>query len=427
MFINPFTKKPTQKAEVVPNFGLMNFIFLYQNTAHKGSEALFQEMHNKWYPNHIKEGKNAQEKQRYEPLAGDKTYHKIISLFSQYTQLREQSFVLGEENYATQIKTKTNHYIVHGTDARGDLWSVTFDKQGTLVEHTGAPSLKQINDQKIDIFKHFKTPIPKAWDHYVIENSEEPDQPKCFISGIEKEVETGFYRINGTDDQNKTYSIRINRKGELLSSAHNNIEQKMLEQKDAIFKYLKISVPDWNKAKLLDQHKEEFKTLFNQLDPIIESLAKKDVTKYGQVIKSVQELKDNLSIKVNNFFHGKEKTPAEFEQFCKTSLKEIDDTIKTTQTHKGWHQFHPIFRGIVGVFAAIALIPIFIINKKSQHGFEATFYGDPKQLPTRTSEKINTFKEQFEQQKQQFEKTFTNKESLEESQKIEIPSSVKHS
>ena len=81
-----------------------------------------------------------------------------------------------------------------------------------------------------------------------------------------------------------------------------------------------------------------------------------------------------------------------FQTACKEALNSVGEEA---ENHRGWHLLSPIFRGILGVLAAMAVIPALIVEYQSTHGFIQTFFVKPK---TETSQKMAKIGVEFDRQ-----------------------------
>jgi ankyrin repeat protein len=129
---------------------------------------------------------------------------------------------------------------------------------------------------------------------------------------------------------------------------------------------------------LIGQNKEVFWSLLKQLKNITDRLAQKSKThpaQYEQVHKCVALLYSNLEQKGTLFFNKPDQD----------SLKQlkaacgIEYTSKIVKKHRGiWYQIHPIIRAVLGVVAALTIIPSLMVSLFVKNGYGLTFFATPK-------------------------------------------------
>lgn len=102
------------------------------------------------------------------------------------------------------------------------------------------------------------------------------------------------------------------------------------------------------------------------------------VPEYENIASAAGKLQTTLEKAREDFFNNppSEKSLKQFQDTCYQAIEEA----KTEFTkHPGiWDQLHPILKGILGVIAAITIIPAIIIQVKSPRGFIGTFFEAPK-------------------------------------------------
>jgi len=75
------------------------------------------------------------------------------------------------------------------------------------------------------------------------------------------------------------------------------------------------------------------------------------------------------------FEHPTNYTFSEFQDRCNKQLGSAKQAF--AQYHGIWGKIHPIFQAIIGVIAAITLIPAFLVQMNTQYGFKKTFFQYP--------------------------------------------------
>ena len=65
-----------------------------------------------------------------------------------------------------------------------------------------------------------------------------------------------------------------------------------------------------------------------------------------------------------------------FQKTCKTCIDKAQEEFKN---HRGFFhkEFNQIIRGILGVIAALTIIPALIVAMKSKNGYTGTFFKQP--------------------------------------------------
>lgn len=99
---------------------------------------------------------------------------------------------------------------------------------------------------------------------------------------------------------------------------------------------------------------------------------------YADASKAALRLSRNLEVAGEIFF-----TNPDVESFktFKASCKNIfaSNEAGALKEHRGiWYQIHPILRGILGLLAALTIIPAFIVVVTATHGYVDTFFTTPK-------------------------------------------------
>jgi len=148
------------------------------------------------------------------------------------------------------------------------------------------------------------------------------------------------------------------------------------------------------------QYETQFNTLMLELGIIRDALIETAQTdgQYKTVASSVNYLYQTLNEQTSAFFTKPSGSKYLSTQVhCKAAM---DTAAKESATHRGWHGVDPIIRGILGVLAAIAVIPALVVEMNSKHGFAQTFFTTPE---TETSKKLAAFKLKFDEVYGRFE------------------------
>lgn len=130
----------------------------------------------------------------------------------------------------------------------------------------------------------------------------------------------------------------------------------------------------------------------------LEESAKSNPNQYLKLAQEMRQLHTTLVIEKEVFFAN--PTVNSLKSFKEQSIKAIDSVEKIAKEHRGWHTVHPILRGIVGLLAAITLIPALMVEKNSKHGFVQTFFAKPE---TDTKQKVSYFRRKFKEHIQELE------------------------
>ena len=156
-----------------------------------------------------------------------------------------------------------------------------------------------------------------------------------------------------------------------------------------------------------EQHDEDFTTqlialiaLLGDLYDIKMDLGQKALNddQYKQILDNTGELYNFLDVEINKILDN--PTKEQYQQCYADCVAKIERIEKESKQHRGWHLVNPIIRGIIGVLAAIAVLPALIVTIKSKHGYKGTFFATPE---TTTSAKVQKVKARFTQQKAKFD------------------------
>lgn len=193
-----------------------------------------------------------------------------------------------------------------------------------------------------------------------------------------------------------------------LEEQHRKLEEQLRKNLDEQQPHLKEEqqksadqkkLTDERKAQLLKQalgkSKRQFNNLLGDLQSIRDELDQTAQTnpKYENIAGNIKTLYQTLSLRMQAFFDH--PTAEGFKQVRLECEKAIKAFGLEAQKHRGWHRIDPVLRGILGVLAAIAVIPALIVEGTSQQGYIQTFFATP---PTETSKKMTVLESQFEAQ-----------------------------
>ena len=98
--------------------------------------------------------------------------------------------------------------------------------------------------------------------------------------------------------------------------------------------------------------------------------------KYRGVSKAANELYNALQKSSYDFFTKNSAEPSAFKQFDDAVKDAITKSKKEMQIHRGiWGKLSPEVKAVLGILAAIAVIPAVIVAIKSPHSYYNTFFG----------------------------------------------------
>ncbi|KTD53206.1 coiled-coil protein [Legionella santicrucis] len=142
------------------------------------------------------------------------------------------------------------------------------------------------------------------------------------------------------------------------------------------------------RAKILSEQKIEYFNFVKQLNVIVLDLQKKQ--KYNTNYKNVTQVALDLYGKLKDAAVFFEQPTAEgfevFKQFCNGSINEAAKEFK--QHRDLWHTIHPVLKSILGVVAALTVIPALIVAT-TKTGYVNTFFKKPE---TTSSKKLGRIK-----------------------------------
>ncbi|WP_115703776.1 hypothetical protein [Legionella sainthelensi] len=146
------------------------------------------------------------------------------------------------------------------------------------------------------------------------------------------------------------------------------------------------------RAKMLHKQMDKYLTFVEQFAVIVLDLQQKQ--KHNANYKNVTQVALNLYGKLKDAALFFEQPSAEgfevFKQFCNGSINEAAGVFK--QHRDLWHTIHPILKGILGVVAALTVIPALLVAT-TKTGYINTFFKTPE---TASSKKLNQIKEMLE-------------------------------
>ena len=201
-------------------------------------------------------------------------------------------------------------------------------------------------------------------------------------------------------------SLHRKEKIELLTELQQRVSDTSLIPAEDTLEYLHQTY--LSAQTVLTNHQINFDHSLNELGVKVRELeahAKSNPKKYTNIAQQMRELHTTLTQKKDSFFaYPTAKGLAAFRQ---ESLAAIDSVEKNAQEHRGWHTVHPILRAIVGILAAISVIPALVVAKESKHGFFQTFFAKPE---TDTQQKAAAFREKFNAITKEIEVEITKKQ-----------------
>lgn len=136
--------------------------------------------------------------------------------------------------------------------------------------------------------------------------------------------------------------------------------------------------------------KQRLNELFNALNSKLDKLIEKGQhdSRYRVVGQSALTLRWALEDVRQKHLTGGIGTPQALYMFCKQCVEQVKPEFKN---HRGWHQLHAIFRGFLGVLAALTIIPAGIVALTG-HGYQQTFFETPE---TNSARELVRFEKQL--------------------------------
>lgn len=151
-----------------------------------------------------------------------------------------------------------------------------------------------------------------------------------------------------------------------------------------------------------------FINLLTQLIEINGELQKKqdnNPDKY-KVVYDQSEVLRNAITNAGLIFFINPPTAEGFKDFYET----CDNAIKVAEAefkkHRDvWNQIHPVIRGLLGVLAALTVIPGLVVAITSKQGYIPTFFSTPE---TNSQQKLSAFKKDFDKLEEDIVKIYSN-------------------
>ncbi|CEG57050.1 hypothetical protein [Legionella fallonii] len=132
-----------------------------------------------------------------------------------------------------------------------------------------------------------------------------------------------------------------------------------------------------NLANSLAVQKAEYISLLHELGMVITKLYDKeeDDASYSTVTKVALELHDKLE-DASVFFSR--PTPEGFRVFVEANTASIKEAMAEFENHRGlWHTIPLIIRGLLGVIAALIVVPALAVTFGTKDGYTGTFFSTP--------------------------------------------------
>lgn len=167
-----------------------------------------------------------------------------------------------------------------------------------------------------------------------------------------------------------------------------------LKQKKAYQESLLTSQKKAELEIVLKPFKDQLMLLLERLLFLHERLDEKakNNPEYSRVAQSVDKIASIMKQQMDIFDHP---TPAGFKIFHAECSKMMKNAKKEAEKHRGWHQINPILRAILGVCAAITVLPALMIEIKSKQGYMKTFFETPC---TNTKKELSRINKKFNAQ-----------------------------
>lgn len=160
------------------------------------------------------------------------------------------------------------------------------------------------------------------------------------------------------------------------------------------------------------EQQDVFSALLTQLTDITDGLKMKQTSKPQQYFDVYLESVDLLEIlsKTGKQFFTPSPTPEAFINFketCDSAIKKAE--IEFKKHRDVWNQIHPVIRGILGVLAALTVIPGLVVAVASKQGYMGTFFSTPE---TNSQQKLSAFQKGFDKMEDTIEQVCSNYETL---------------
>lgn len=141
----------------------------------------------------------------------------------------------------------------------------------------------------------------------------------------------------------------------------------------------------------LTKEKQGFEALMGQLNQIQNHLVfeGRDNDRYVAAFLNLRDTITNLQKSGDTLFRSPNSdTLQAFKECVDTSFKA---TEKELSNHRGWHSINAVFKGFLGVIAALAaLIPALIVQATVKEGYVGTFFATPKTTSSKMFESVKS-------------------------------------
>lgn len=95
--------------------------------------------------------------------------------------------------------------------------------------------------------------------------------------------------------------------------------------------------------------------------------------------QSIEDLIQSLTTAANNFFLL--PTPETLAVFKEISQQSIEHAESQFEQHRSaWDEVHPIIKAILGVLAALTMIPALVVTAVAPNGYSGVFFSRDTQL-----------------------------------------------
>ncbi|WP_133130093.1 hypothetical protein [Legionella yabuuchiae] len=179
-------------------------------------------------------------------------------------------------------------------------------------------------------------------------------------------------------------------------------EEKSWERQENFYAALKAEEDACDVGEALfaqiNPYKQPFDELLNELkiktDELIEKGGKTNPHhgRYKQAKLAAEQLITTLEDAREQFFNH-EITQNTFDAFKNNCNNAIQNAGEEFQKHRGWHAVNPILKGLLGVLAALTIIPALVAHSTAKHGYAGTFFNTPK---TDSAGKLQSFQDNLE-------------------------------
>lgn len=250
------------------------------------------------------------------------------------------------------------------------------------------------------------TPIKKEELKDTISSAIASEQAKN-NTPINKEEPKDKDSSNATDSEEKKQ--RVIKKEEL----QDNIPTSATEGKETKENPLPIksevkvnttNLPDFKTTVPINLDAQMFKffDFVEQFNAIAKKLnnRQKENSNYEKVAHVACNVVKNLEGAAIFFKNPTSESFAEFKEFCKANINQANNEF--IHHRELWHTIHPILKGLLGVLAALTIIPALLVDAMAKEGYVDTFFKTPQ---TQSSKELSTIAPTYDRLEEEIEQS----------------------